>query len=61
MVFDEDWAYITSTYGISSPNPIGAGEMCKSMIHAYVRALKAKAIRRIDEAEPAELQSLLQV
>jgi hypothetical protein len=55
FLFDEDWAYLLLHYGPDSVNKVGVSETVKSIIHAYVKRMKARVDLRLDTdvQEPA--------
>lgn len=43
MLFDEDWDFLEQNYGPNSQSGIGVSAAIAAIVHAKVRALRAKA------------------
>lgn len=43
MVFDEDWDWLNQEYGAGSKNNVGVGVAIRTIVHAKVIDMKAKA------------------
>lgn len=55
MIYNEDWEWLQAAYGQGQTEPgaaIGAGTAIKTVVHAYVQRLKARAEQKIDAGGP---------
>lgn len=48
-VFDEDWEYLTMVFGGESDSKVGVGPAIRTMVHATVGNLRARAQAQIDQ------------
>lgn len=58
LVFDEDWEYLDKLYGPQGLKRIGVGPAIRQIIHAKVKALKAREIGMRDSRQASEEEEL---
>lgn len=51
LIFDEDWEYLTESYGARGLKPIGVSAAIRKIIHAKVLGLRA-SISAVQDARP---------
>ena len=57
LVYDEDWEWLDTHFGATSPRPIGVGPSCREIIHKHVQDIKAKFQEALDTSpEPPQTQ-----
>lgn len=49
FIFDEDWAYLDSVYGVDSPSQLGVSHVIRTVVQKFVNGLKARANERLDQ------------
>lgn len=54
QVFDEDWEFLEKHFGMQSRKRIGAGTMCRNIIHVYVKKIRANAQAQLDQKDPPD-------
>src|ERR1700733_6894468 len=52
LVFDEDWAWLESAFGVYSPSRMGPGAAVRQIVHRYVKWLREREQGLLD-ASPA--------
>lgn len=59
-IFDDDWEFLIDHYGRASAKPITASAAVRTMVHLFVKRLKAKAEEEMG-LSPAELQAFAEL
>ncbi len=55
-IYDEDWDFLVENFGRHTAGALGPGPAIRNIVHAKVKALRAKQISRLDELAPGEDQ-----
>jgi hypothetical protein len=48
LIFDEDWEYLTESYGAGGAKPIGVSAAIRKIVHAKVLGLRDRVNSAID-------------
>ena len=48
LVYDEDWKWLETAFGASSPGRLGVGPIIRQIVHLYVGRLRSKTQIEID-------------
>jgi hypothetical protein len=57
MIFDEDWEFLDSQYGMYSASKIGVGTAVKMLVHQRVMQIKARATELFDSRQAPSMPS----
>lgn len=53
LVYDEDWQYLLDEYGPYSASKLGVSPAIRSIVHYYVKRLRAKTEEALNEMAQA--------
>lgn len=48
FVYDKDWAFLETHYGLQSPSKLGPGATIREIVHNYVERLRARTVQQLD-------------
>lgn len=51
-LFDEDWDFLSTVFGRDNPKRVSVAEAIRTIVHASVRNMRARAEAARDRAEP---------
>lgn len=51
QIYDEDWDWLTESYGVHSASKIGVSAAIRTIIHAKISQLKARINAKYDEGQ----------
>lgn len=58
FIYDEDWEFLLTNYGPGSVNfKIGVSGAIKTIVHAYVRKLKAKSAEAFEDIRQGQTEA----
>ena len=55
-LYEDDWAFLVTHYGPDSLTKYGPSALVRDLIHARIKALRAKLIEAIEQAPDHETQ-----